>query len=47
MNILLYNAKNPTDPDVFKWANTRYGHSEFMIPIEDKDGTDCIIEGET
>ena len=40
MNLLLYNAKNSTDPDVFKWGNTRLGHSEFMVPIKDKDGTD-------
>ena len=44
MNLLLYNAKNPTDPDVFRWGNTRLGHSEFMVPIKDKDGTDCITE---
>ena len=44
MNILFYNVKNPTDPDVLKWGNTRLGHSEFMVPIKDKDGTDCITE---
>ena len=44
MNLLFYNVTNPTDPDVFKWGNTRLGHSEFMVPIKDKDGTDCITE---
>ena len=44
MNILFYNVTNPTDPDVFKWGNTRLGHSEFMVPIKEKDGTNCIID---
>ena len=44
VNILFYNATNPTDPDVFKWGNTRLGHSEFMVPIKEKGGMDCIID---
>ena len=44
MNILSYNATNPTDPNVLKWGNTRLGHSEFMIPIKEKDGMNCIID---
>ena len=44
MNLLFYNVTNPTDPDVFKRGNTRLGHSEFMVPIKEKDGTECIID---
>ena len=44
VNLLFYNVTNPTDPDVFKWGNARLGHSEFMVPIKEKDGTDCIID---
>ena len=44
MNLLFYNVTNPTGPDVCKWGNTCLGHSAFMVPIKDKDGTDCITE---
>ena len=41
VKILFYNATNPTDPDVFSWGHTRSGHSEFLVPVKARDGTNC------
>jgi hypothetical protein len=44
VNILFYNASNPTDPDVFKWGTSRIGHSELLVPIKATDAPQPAID---